>query len=55
MNGKTAVEFNKRFNKLYNKIPNDIKPSQATAEVTYVKVYESNFSMMMRERRSVTL
>jgi len=48
-------EYNKRFNKVYDKVPAYIKPSQATAKLTYAGSFESDFAMMLRERKSTTL
>jgi hypothetical protein len=52
---ETVIDFNRMFNKLYNKVPIDIKPSQPAIKVTYVGAFEFYFSMMLRERRSLTL
>ena len=52
---ETVNDFNKRFNKLYNKVPTDINPSQPTTKVTYVGEFDVDFSMTLRERRSLTL
>jgi hypothetical protein len=52
---ETVDDFNKRFNKLYKKISEDIKPSQPTTKVTYIGEFDVDFSMSLRERRSLTL
>jgi hypothetical protein len=49
------MEFIQRFNKLYNKIPVEVKPSQPTAKVTFAGAFESDFTLLLRERRGVDL
>jgi hypothetical protein len=52
---ETVDDFNRRFNKLYNNILADINPSQPTTKVTYAGAFDVDFSMTLRERRSLTL
>jgi hypothetical protein len=52
-NSETVLEFTQRFNKLYNKIPAEVKSSQPVAKVTFVGAFEHDFSLLLRERRSV--
>jgi hypothetical protein len=40
---------------LYNKILVEVKPSQTAAKVTFAKSFEPEFSLLLRERRSVDL
>jgi hypothetical protein len=54
-NSETVLEFTQRFNKLYNKIPAEVKPSQPATKVTFVGAFEPDFSLLLRERRSVDL
>jgi hypothetical protein len=54
-NSETVMEFIQRFNKLYNKIPVKVKPSQPVAKVTVVGDFEPDFTLLLRERRGVTL
>jgi hypothetical protein len=49
------LEFTQRFNKLYNKIPAEVKPSQPSAKVTYAGDFDPDFSLLLRERRSLDL
>ena len=49
------LEFTQRFNKLYNKIPAEVKPSQPAAKVTFAGAFDPDFSLLLRERRSLDL
>jgi hypothetical protein len=53
--GESISDFNKRFNKLYSKIPDEIKPIETSAKVTFVNAFDAEFSLLLRERRYVTL
>ena len=52
---ESVVDFSKCFNKMYTKIPAEIKPSETSAKLTYTNSFDSEFSLLLRERRSVTL
>jgi hypothetical protein len=52
---ESVLEFTQRFNKLYNKIPVEVKPSQPAAKVTFAGAFDPDFSLLLRERRSVDL
>jgi hypothetical protein len=54
-NSESVLEFTQRFNKLYHKIPAEVKPSQPAAKVTFAGAFEPDFSLLLRERRSVDL
>jgi hypothetical protein len=54
-NSKLVIEFNKRFKKLYHNIPTEVKPFQPTTKVTFIGAFEPDFSLLLRERRSVAL
>jgi hypothetical protein len=54
-NLESVLEFIQRFNKLYHKIPVDVKPSQPTTKVTFTGDFKPDFSLLLRERRSVDL
>lgn len=47
--------FSKRFNKLFNLIPVELKPPEALAQMRYVEAFDSDFSLLLRERESPTL
>jgi len=47
--------FIKIFSKLYNSIYAYVKPSQPAAKVTFVGSFDSDFALLLRERRSITL
>jgi hypothetical protein len=50
-----VLEFIQIFNNLYHKIPTEVKPSQLAAKVTFVGDFDSDFSLLLRERRSTIL
>ena len=52
---ESIVDLSKRFNNLYSKFPTEIKPLETSAKLTYANALESEFSLLLRERRSVTL
>jgi hypothetical protein len=54
-NSESVLEFTQRFNKLYNKIPAEVKPSQPTVKVTFAGAFDPDFTLLLRERRSVDL
>ena len=47
--------FSKRFNKMYSRIPAEIKPSETSAKLTYANSFDHGFSLLLRERKSVSL
>jgi hypothetical protein len=53
--GESVSDFSKRFNKMYNKIPAEIKPSEASAKITYVSAFDPDFCLLLRERRATSL
>jgi hypothetical protein len=53
--GESVSDFSKRFNKMYNKIPAEIKPSEASAKITYSSTFDPDFCLLLRERRDATL
>jgi hypothetical protein len=53
-NGESVFDFTKRFNWMYSKIPTEIKPSDASAKITYSDSFDSEFCLLLRERRSPT-
>jgi ribonuclease HI len=53
--GESVSDFSKRFNKMYNKIPAEIKPSEASAKITYSSAFDPDFCLLLRERRAATL
>jgi ribosomal protein L31 len=55
MEGETVSDFSKRFNKMYNKIPAEIKPSEASAKISYASAFSPVFFLLLRERRATTL
>ena len=48
-------DFSKRFNKMYSRIPAEIKPSKTSAKLTYANSFDHGFSLLLRERKSVSL
>jgi hypothetical protein len=54
-NGESISDFTKRFNKMYGRILDEIKPTEASAKITYANAFDTKFSLLLRERRSTTL
>lgn len=44
-------KFIKIFIKIYSKIHNKINPSLAVAKVAFATTFDSNFALMLREKR----
>jgi hypothetical protein len=55
MDGESVSDFSKRFNKMYNKIPAEIKPSEASAQISYAGAFDPDFCLLLRERRATSL
>jgi hypothetical protein len=55
MEGEFVSNFSKRFNKIYNKIPAEIKPSEASAKISYASAFGPDFCLLLRERRATSL
>jgi hypothetical protein len=55
MEGESVSDFSKRFNKMYNKIPAEVKPSEASAQISYVGAFDPDFCLLLRERRATSL
>ena len=53
-NGESVSNFTKRFN-MYSKIPTEIKPISTSAMINYANAFDSNFCLLLRERRSTSL
>jgi hypothetical protein len=53
--GESVSDFSKRFNKMYNKIPVEIKPSKASAQISYASAFDPDFCLVLRERRATSL
>ena len=48
-------DFSKRFNKMYSRIPVEIKPTETAAKLTNANSFDHEFSLLLRERKSVSL
>jgi hypothetical protein len=55
MEGDLVSDFSKIFNNMYNKIPTEIKPSKASAKISYASAFGLDFCLLLRERRSTSL
>jgi hypothetical protein len=55
MEGESVSNFSKRFNKMYNKISAEIKPSEASAKISYASVFGLDFCLLLREIRATSL
>jgi uncharacterized small protein (DUF1192 family) len=53
--GESVSDFSKRFNKMYNKIPAEVKPSEASAQISYASAFDPDFCLVLRERRATSL
>jgi hypothetical protein len=53
--GESVSDFIKRFNKMFCKIPAEIKPSDASAKITFSAAFDAEFCLILRERRSAML
>jgi len=40
---------------MYNKILAEVKPTPTSAKLTYASAFDSNFCLLLRERRCATL
>ena len=50
-----VADFSKRFNKMYSRIPAEIKPTETSAKLTYANSFDHEFSLLLRERRPISL
>jgi ribonuclease HI/uncharacterized small protein (DUF1192 family) len=53
--GESVSDFSKIFNKMYNRIPAEIKPSEASAQISYSSAFDLDFCLVLRERRATYL
>jgi hypothetical protein len=53
--GESVSDFIKIFNRMFGKIPTEIKPSDASAKITFSIAFDPDFCLILRERRSATL
>jgi len=54
-NGESLFDFNKRFNRMYSKIQAKVKPTPTSTKLTYANAFDSDFYLLLRERRCATL
>ena len=54
-NGESVSNFTKRFNNMYIKIPTKINPTGTSAMINYANAFESDFYLLLRERRFASL
>jgi hypothetical protein len=52
---ESVSDFIKKFNQMYGKIPVEIKSSYASAKITYFDDFDSDFCLLLREKRSPNL
>jgi hypothetical protein len=52
---ESVHDFSSRFKKTYNAIPTDVKPPPGAAKLHYADAFSSEFTLLLRERRSVSL
>jgi hypothetical protein len=53
--GESISNFSKRFNKMYKKIPIEIKPTETSANMTYVSDFDLEVFLLLREIRATSL
>jgi len=53
--GEFVSDFSKRFKKMYNKIPVEIKPTKASAKITYDNSFDLDLCLLLREKRATSL
>ena len=52
---ESVQDLSSRFKKTYNAIPADVKPPPSVAKLHYANAFSSEFTLLLRERRSVSL
>ena len=52
---ESVQDFSYRFKKSFNAIPVDVKPPPGVAKLHYADAFSSEFTLLLRERRSVSL
>jgi hypothetical protein len=52
---ESILEFIQIFNNPYQKISAEVKTSQPTVNITFAEDFDSDFTLLLRERRSTTL
>ena len=50
-----VYDFSSRFKKTYNAILTNVNPPRGAAKLHYPDAFSSEFTLLLRERRSVTL
>jgi len=53
--GELLSDFNIRFNHMYSRMPTEIRPTPTSAMITYSNGLDSQFCLMLRERRCTSL
>jgi hypothetical protein len=48
-------EFSTRFMRVYNSIPAEVQPPPKATQLRYTDSFDSDFSLLLRERRSANL
>ena len=52
---ESVQDFYSRFKKTYNAIPSNVKPTRHSAKLHYANAFSSEFTLLLRERRFVSL
>ena len=52
---ESVPNFSYRFKKTYDAIPIDVKPPRGAAKLHYADAFSSEFTLLLRERRYVSL
>jgi len=53
--GELLSDFNIIINHMYSRIPAELKPTPTSAMITYVNAFDSQFRLLLRERRCASL
>ena len=53
--GELLSDFNIRFNHMYNRMPAEVRPTPASAMLTYANAFNSQFCLLLRERICASL
>jgi len=53
--GELLFDFNIRFNHMYSRMPDEVNPTPASAMLTYDNAFDSQFFLLLRERRGTSV
>jgi len=53
--GELLSDFNIKFNFMYSRVPAEVRPTPLSAMITYAQAFDSQFYLLLRERRCTSL